>query len=242
MPEYRERTYRKQVKDRDLVSYNVVVQETDLCVSTDKKLAEETKRLILHYRHQLEIYIKDHPGFVSSLKPYPVDAFAPEIVKVMIHETGKMGVGPMASVAGTIAQFVGRQLLDKTDQVIVENGGDIFLKVNRDVTISIFAGNSPFSNKIGILIKAAQMPLGVCSSSGTVGHSLSFGVADVVCLLSASTTLADAAATALGNRVTSDKDLDKIADWASKINGIVGGVAVVGEKMAVWGNVEMVKL
>ena len=242
MTEYRERTYRKQVKNRDLVSFNVVVKETDLWVSADKELAKEARNLIFEYRHQLESYIKAHPGFVTSLKPYPEDLFAPEIVKMMIHETGKIGVGPMASVAGTIAQYVGQKLLDMTDQVIVENGGDIFLKANRDVTISIFAGKSSFSNRIGILIKADQMPLGVCSSSGTVGHSLSFGVADVVCLLSSSAILADAAATALGNRVRSENDLNRIADWANEIEGIMGGVAVVGEKMAVWGDVELVKL
>lgn len=235
MTEYRERTYRKLVRDRDLFSFNVIVKETDLWVSAEKELVKETRDLIIDYRHQLESYIQAHPEYVNSLNPYPADQFAPEIVKMMISETEKVGVGPMASVAGAIAQYVGNNLLDITDQVIVENGGDIYLKTSRDVAISIFAGESPLSNRIGILINVYQMPLGVCSSSGTVGHSLSMGNADVVCILSSSAILADGAATALGNRIKSEKDLDRIAEWANEIDGITGGVAVLGERMAMWG-------
>lgn len=242
MTEYRERTYRKLVRDRDLFSFNVIVKETDLWVSAEKELVKETRDLIIDYRHQLESYIQAHPEYVNSLNPYPADQFAPEIVKMMISETEKVGVGPMASVAGAIAQYVGNNLLDITDQVIVENGGDIYLKTSRDVTISIFAGESPLSNRIGILINVYQMPLGVCSSSGTVGHSLSMGNADVVCILSSSAILADGAATALGNRIRSEKDLDRIAEWANEIDGITGGIAVLGERMAMWGEVELVKL
>lgn len=242
MKEYTERTYRKKVRSGDLVSFNVVVKETDLWVSAERELVKETRDLIFDYRLQLENYIQVHPEFVTSLNPYPEDTFAPEIIKTMIRETEKVGVGPMASVAGAIAQYVGKKLLDITDQIIVENGGDIFLKVNRDATISIFAGESPLSNRIGLLIRDDQMPLGVCSSSGTVGHSLSLGKADVVCLLSSSAILADGAATALGNRVGSEKDLDRMADWANEIDDIIGGVAVAGGKMAMWGDVELVKL
>jgi ApbE superfamily uncharacterized protein (UPF0280 family) len=242
MTEYRERTYRKQVIDRDLVSFNVVVRETDLWVSADKELIKETMDLVFNYRHQLENYIQQYPEFGTSLNPYPKDQFAPEIVRSMILETEKVGVGPMASVAGAIAQFTGKKLLDITDQVIVENGGDIFLKVNRDVTVSIFSGESPLNNRIGLSIKIDQMPLGVCSSSGTVGHSLSLGTADAVCILSPSAILADAAATALGNRVRSEKDLERIADWAKGIEGIIGGAAVLEDRMAVWGDVEIVHL
>ncbi|MBW1868220.1 MAG: UPF0280 family protein, partial [Deltaproteobacteria bacterium] len=103
-------------------------------------------------------------------------------------------MGPMAAVAGAIAQYVGMGLLDLTDQVIVENGGDIFLKADRSLTVSVFAGASPLSGRFGLLIPVSRMPLGVCSSSATVGHSLSRGIADVVCILSPSSALADGAA------------------------------------------------
>jgi len=148
----------------------------------------------------------------------------------------------MASVAGAVAQRVAGGLLRFTDQVIVENGGDIFLKTNRPATVSIFAGASPLSERLGLKIPVKQMPLGVCSSSAKVGHSLSLGIADVACLLSPSAALADGAATALGNRVKRKEDLETVAAWAGQIEGIVGGVVIVDDRIAAWGDIELVEL
>ena len=242
MTEEGERTYRKRVITTDMVSFQVAIKETDLWVSADRRLEKETRDLVLDYRHQLESYIQTHPGFLTSLKPYPEDPYAPPMVKEMIGVTRGIGVGPMASVAGAIAQFVAKGLLELSDQVIVENGGDIFLKVNRSVTASIFAGKSHLSEKIGVIIPIRQMPLGICSSSGTVGHSLSMGRADVVSLLSSSAILADGAATALGNRIKGRADLKGIAIRAREIKGILGGLAIMGDRMATWGDIELVRL
>ncbi|MBW1767103.1 MAG: UPF0280 family protein [Deltaproteobacteria bacterium] len=237
-----ERDYRKRVMAGDLVSFHVAVKETDLWVSADQSLEKETRDLIFNYRHQLESYINSHPDFLTTLQSYPEDPYAPPIVREMIKVSIGIGVGPMATVAGAIAQFVAKGLLQVTDQVIVENGGDIFLRVNRQVTASIFAGKSPLSEKIGLMIPIRQMPLGICSSSGTVGHSLSMGVADVVCLISLSAVLADGAATALGNRIKSKKDLRRVGAWANQINGISGGLAIVEDRMVTWGDIELVGL
>ncbi len=242
MRQYKERNYRKRVNARDLVSFRVAVQETDLWVSADRSLEEETRDLILVHRHQLERYIQSHPDFLTTLQPYPTDPYAPSLVKEMIEVTSGIGVGPMASVAGAIAQYVARGLQQWTDQVIVENGGDIFLKANRPVTVSIFAGESPLSGKIGVMIPSEKMPMGICSSSATVGHSLSMGVADLVCLLSSSAVLADGAATALGNRIKSKNELENIASWVDQMKGISGGLVIVGDKMATWGEIELVGL
>jgi ApbE superfamily uncharacterized protein (UPF0280 family) len=242
MKEYKERTYRKSVHAVDLVSFHVAVKETDLWISAGRPLEKAASDLVFNYRHQLENYIESHPSFLTSVQPYPEDIYAPPIVRRMIEATEAVGVGPMASVAGAVAQFVGRGLLELTDQVIVENGGDIFLKVNRQVTVSIFAGESPFSERIGIVIPVRQMPIGVCSSSGKVGHSFSMGVADVVCLLSPSALIADGAATALGNRIKGKKDLEKIAIWANDIKDILGGLAIVEDRMATWGDIELLRL
>jgi ApbE superfamily uncharacterized protein (UPF0280 family) len=242
MGEYKERNYRKRVHAKDLVSFHVAVQETDLWVSADRSLEEETRDLILVHRHQLERYIQSHPDFLTTLQPYPADPYAPSLVKEMIEVTRGIGVGPMASVAGAIAQYVARGLQQWTDQVIVENGGDIFLKANRPVTVSVFAGESPLSGKIGVMIPMEKMPMGICSSSATVGHSLSMGVADLVCLLSSSAVLADGAATALGNRIKRKTELEKIASWADQMEGIWGGLVIVGDKMATWGEIELVGL
>jgi len=242
MPQYRERTYRKRVGAKDLTCFSVAVNETDLWVCADKNLEKETRDLVFDCRHQLESYMKSHPGFPNSLVPLMGDPYAPPIVKEMIRATVKVDVGPMASVAGAIAQYVAMGLLNFADQIIVENGGDIFLKAARPLTVSVFAGTSPLSGKFGLLIPVSNMPLGVCSSSATVGHSLSRGIADVVCTLSSSGALADGAATALGNRVKKKRDLEEVATWADQIEGILGGIAIVGDTMATWGDIELVEV
>lgn len=242
MSDYRERTYRGTAGSDDLLSFHAVVKETDLWVSCDRKLEKDTMGLIINYRNQLETYIQSHPLFLTALEPYPEDIYAPPIIKEMIQATRDLNVGPMASVAGAIAQFVGKGLLEITGQVIVENGGDIFLKADRDVTVSIFAGDSPLSGKLGISVPVTQMPCGVCSSSGKIGHSLSLGQSDVVCLVSSSSIRADGAATAVGNILKSEKDLEKAANTANEIEDIIGGVAIIGEKMATWGEIELVEI
>ena len=242
MPEYTERFYRKRVKSEDLVSFEVRVKETDLLVSAERNLEKETRDLVFESRHHIESYIRIHPDFLTTLKPYPEDPYAPPLVKEMIERAREAGVGPMASVAGAVAEYVGKRLLGKTNQVIVENGGDLFVKADRPVTVSIFAGASSLSEKIGLVISPALMPLGVASSSGTVGHSLSLGRADVACVLSTSAALADAAATALCNRIQEAKDLTGIDGWAGGFKEILGALIVLGDKMATWGQIELVAL
>jgi ApbE superfamily uncharacterized protein (UPF0280 family) len=242
LKEYTERLYRKRVRSGGLVTFEVAVKETDLQVKAEKRLEKETRDLILSCRHQIESYISTHPDFLTTLNPYPDDPLAPPLVKEMIECTKHLGVGPMASIAGAIAQYVGLGLLQWTREVIVENGGDIFLKANRAVTVSVFAGMSPLSEKVGLLVSPRKMPLGICSSSATVGHSYSMGVADVACMLSPSATLADAAASAMGNRIKNKKDADRIGEWAEKMSGVTGALVIVGEKMATWGEIELVTL
>jgi len=149
------------------------------------------------------------------------------------------GVGPMAAIAGAIAECVGRELLEFSPEVIVENGGDIFLKVLHRRTIGIYAGDSPLTGKIGLQIEAKDTPLGVCTSSGTVGHSLSFGRADAVAVLAPSAALADAAATAIGNRVNKPEDIDKALELARGIAGLKGVVIIIGESIGVQGNIKL---
>jgi hypothetical protein len=242
MQKYGIRNYRKKINARGLILFNVVIKETDLCISAERDLSEEARDMVVGYRRQLEHYIQAHPDFLTTLSPYPHDPFAPSIVQEMIGATKDIGVGPMASVAGAIAQFVGTDLLKSTDQVIIENGGDIFMKMKRDATVSIFAGESPLSEKLGIKITENMMPIGICSSSGKVGHSLSMGSSDVITVLSASAIRADGAATALGNRIRKKTDLEKVSGWADAMGGILGGVAILGDTMATWGDIELVAL
>ena len=239
---YTERVYRKRVGSSGLVTFEVAVKETDLLVSADRNLEKEVRDLVFSSRHQIESYIESHPEFLTTLEPYPDDPFAPPLVREMVECTKGFGVGPMASVAGAIAQFVGTSLLRWSKEVIVENGGDIFLKTERPITVSLFAGKSPLSEKLGLVISPGQMPLGVCSSSGTVGHSFSTGKADVACILGLSATLADGAATALCNKIQGRKDLDRIAEWATAMKGVTGVLVILGDAMATWGQIELTAL
>jgi ApbE superfamily uncharacterized protein (UPF0280 family) len=237
--EYIERNYRNKIKISDLKTFHVSIKETDLWISASVDLKKETEDIVHDLRYKLEYYIQAHPDFLTTLTPYPDDIYAPKIIRDMIYCSKKAGVGPMASVAGAVAQYVAYGLKDLSDQIIIENGGDIYMNVSRDVTVSIFAGTSPLSDRVGIVIPKRMMPLGVCSSSGRIGHSLSMGDSDVVCILSRSAVLADAAATALGNRVKTKKDLLKLSEEAAAIDGVLGGVAIIDDEMTAWGEVEL---
>jgi ApbE superfamily uncharacterized protein (UPF0280 family) len=233
------RTYRHWIDGTDLISFDVNVKETDLYIRARVDLHRKAQRLVHKYRYQLEGYIKKNPAFLTSLEPIPVPHYAPDIVKEMVQAGIDAGVGPMAAVAGAIAGRVGSELLTYSPEIIVENGGDIFLKIERKRTVGVFAGNSPLTGKLGMEIEAAKTPLGICTSSGTVGHSLSYGKADAVIVLSPSVSLADAAATAIGNRVITTDDIDSALEWGKSINNIKGIVIIKDDKIGAWGEVKL---
>ena len=239
---YEERTYRDRVRTADLINFEVMVRETDLLVRAKKDLTHETRESVLKYRHQLETYIAGRPEFQKSLIPMQDDAFAPEIAREMIRTSRVVGVGPMAAVAGAMAEFVARDLLPFSHEIIVENGGDLYLATAKERAVGIYAGSSPLSLKVGILVTPEDSPLGICTSSGTVGPSLSFGKADAVCILSKSAALADAAATAVGNLVRDKKDMESGLERAKSIEGVLGCLLILADRMGAWGNVKVARL
>lgn len=239
---YQPRTYRALINPRDLVSFQVTVKETDLFIHAESDLSPQALALVLDARYQLEAFIRQHPDFATTLSSYPRTPHEHPLAREMVDATRDLNVGPMASVAGAIAEYVGRGLLSLTRQIIIENGGDIFLSTNRPVNVSVFAGTSPLSERIGLRIPVNRMPLGICTSSGTVGHSLSMGKADAVCVLSSSATLSDAAATALGNRIRNPGDLQHLETWARNMKGVWGCVVILGKTLAAWGDVELIEM
>ena len=238
---YEPRTYRHWVKSQDLVPFHVVVKETDLHIQALTDLKRKALKSVLKYRDMLERYIERHPSFLTSLQPLTVVDDAPRIVQSMSESADKVGVGPMASVAGAIAEFVGYDLLDFSPEIIVENGGDIFIKSAKQRLIGIYAGNSTLTGKIGLEINEGDTPVGICSSSGTVGHSLSYGKADAVIVLSRSATLADAAATAIGNLIINSIDIPAGIDFAKGIDGLLGVVIIKDDNMGLWGGVKIIQ-
>ena len=242
---HKNHTYRNLVKSDALASFRVVVEETDLWVHALKPLEKITRNLILKYRGYIQSYIKKYPEFLKTMAPWQINDPAPLIIKDMITAGRAAGVGPMAAVAGAIAEYVGNELLihpDGPDEVIVENGGDIFLKTPKPVTVGIYAGTSPLSMRIGLRINSENEPFSICTSSGTIGHSISMGKADAVSVVSTSCSLADAAATSIGNQVNSKSDIQTAINFAKTINGITGVAVIMNDQIGFGGKIEVVPL
>ncbi len=242
MPHYHEeRSYRRWLES-DLVSFQVQVDESDLHISAERALPEEAEGALLSVREELEEYLERDPRFQTALVPHTLLPDAPPLVVEMAEAARACGVGPMAAVAGAVAERVGRTLLAESSQVIVENGGDIFLSTTRPRVAAVFAGSSPLTGRLGIRLTRTDQPLGLCTSSGTVGPSLSFGRADAAIILATSAALADAAATALGNRIQTADDIERGLNAVRHTPGVLGAMAVVGESFGAWGEIELVRV
>jgi ApbE superfamily uncharacterized protein (UPF0280 family) len=237
--DFQERLYRNRILKNNLKTFNVTVRESDIFISADDILIDAALLAIYKYRSYIEAYINSRPEFLTSLHPIHYDDYAPHIIRDMIVAAYKADVGPMAAVAGAIAEYVGKDLLQYSRNVIIENGGDIFIESQNDVHVGLSAGNSPLSDKLSILIRKKEMPVGICTSSGTVGHSLSFGKADAVCVKSKSVSLADAAATAIGNMTKSKKDISNSLQAGMKIKEVLGIIIIVEDRLGAMGDIEL---
>ena len=227
------------MENNDLEFFVTEIEETLLSVHAQADLKERAKKSVLKYRADIEGYICKYPDFLTSFRPLPVRETAPEIVQKMLFAAAEAEVGPMAAVAGAIAEFVGRDLLPFSSEIIIGNGGDIFIMTDKKRSIKIYAGNSPLTGEIGLEIEPEETPLGICVSSGTFGHSFSFGKADAVLVLSHSASLADASATAIANIIKSAADIPKGINFAQGIKGIRGIAIIIDDKLKTWGRVKV---
>lgn len=231
------------MKAEDLDYFQVLEFESDLFIGIEhqamspklpKIVTAELKKL----RQAMVDYNQTHPGFIESLIPLEFDPHAAPIICDML-KAGKMaGVGPMAAVAGAVSKYVGRLLEAYTAEIIVENGGDLLIKTLKERRIAIRTGNPRFAD-LGLKIKSGPKPLGVCTSSGMMGHSLSFGKADVVTIISPNIPLADAVATALGNRIKKPGDVESGLAWARNIPEILGILIIIEDQLGAWGEIEL---
>jgi len=237
---YRERFYRRWQNPEGLVPFSVQYRETDLMVYAEKDLADETMSLVKKYRSQVEETIAENPDFQTSLSPIALKT-PYGIIAEMVDKSRLAGVGPMAGIAGALAEFVGRELLELTNEIIIENGGDIFIRSLTDRTVLVYAGeDSPFKDRVRLLLKGREAPFGVCTSSRAIGHSKSFGNTDAVVVIASSAITADVFATALGNRVKTPDDLDSAIEYVQAFLEVSGSLILIGDKMAVSGEVVLV--
>jgi len=240
--EYKERSYRSRFSGDERRWFCVKFLESDLWIGVDRgsysaSMEADTYTMLVELRRSMDAYLLMDPQYKTALTPYDAGLEAPDILKEMSRTSHKTGIGPMSAVAGAVAKKVAEFL--NTKEVIVENGGDIYAQATSDMDIAVFAGQSPLSEKIGLHIPAADFPLGICTSSGTVGPSLSLGRADAVMIVCKDVLQADSYATAMANRIKTVNDLQPVIDRISNIPDILGAIAVKDDRMAITGRFEL---
>lgn len=237
--EFTIRDYREKARPEGLVFFDAAVQETDLWIAARKNLTEEAKQSIRKNRAALEHYISSHPDFMTTLAPWKEPVSEGSLMAAMVTAANAVGIGPMSAVAGSLAEAVARDLSRHSPQVLVENGGDLYLLGLDRARAGLWAGSSPLSGRMALMLDPGS-GIAVCTSSGTVGPSLSLGQADCATVISPSGALADAAATELGNRVKTPADIENALDWALSVTGVIGAVVIMGDTFGAKGEVELV--
>lgn len=237
---YQARTYREWVSASGLVSFNVTIRQSDLMIRARRDLRRQAETILERVRADIEAEVARNPAFRDSLSPLPLPPFAAPVIESMLRAGAAFDVGPMAAVAGAVAQVVGQGLERWSPEVIVENGGDIYLRTDRPVEIGLYAGeDSPYSGGLRLRVDPKGRGIGLCTSSGTVGHSLSFGVSDAVVVLADDAAFADAAATAVGNRITSPDAVAAVLEDERRRARLRGLLVTVGKRMGAWGEMEV---
>ena len=244
--EYRERSYRSRFSNDERRWFCVKFLESDLWIGVDNgsyhaSMEADTYAMLVELRRTMDAYLLMDPGYKAALVPYEAGLEAPTILKDMSRVSHRTGIGPMSAVAGAVALRVADFIKSKFNvkEVIVENGGDIYADANSDMDISVFAGQSPLSERVGLHIPAAAFPCGICTSSGTVGPSLSLGRADAVMIVCQDVLLADSYATAMANRIRTVNDLQPVIDQIRNIPAILGAIAIKDDRLALCGQYEL---
>lgn len=230
--------YRKKVFS-NLSCWKTQHKETELFICADKVYNNLAEEAVISLRQIIDDYISKNQLFKTSLLPVDPMPEAHTVIKDMCRAGRAANVGPMAAVAGAFAAYTGYIILKESSKVIVENGGDIFMMTGDIRTVAIYAGSSPLSMKIGVEADSSEMPISVCTSSGTVGPSQSFGKVDAAVVISRDACLADACATRLGNDIKSEKDIQKALDIVYGIKEVIGAVAVIGDKCGAIGDARL---
>ncbi len=233
---YKKRFYRTNIYNGDLVAFQARYFESNLLVYAHSNLSGITSEYLRRFHGQVNNYCQSHPEFEKSLHPVKIDGSSPKIIRTMYKASMRAGVGPMATVAGAIAEAVGQKLLEHSREIIIENGGDIFIAVSKARKIGIFAGIGNVYNRLILNIKPDQSPCGICTSSGQFGHSLSLGKTCATIIISKSSALADGYATAFGNMVNNDDDIDPALKSARRKKDINGIIIITSTKMAAYGD------
>lgn len=238
---YEKRFYRDWMAREDLCRFAVKIGQSDLLILCDADLEQRAVGALGEVRGEIERQIARDPDFGVSLEPVDVSGSATPVVSRMARAGRAWSVGPMAAVAGAVAEAVGRSLLEECETAIVENGGDVFVRSSEPVTLALYAGErSPFCDRLAFRVDAAE-GVGVCTSSGVVGPSLSFGRADAVVAIAGDAAFADAAATAIANRIQGPEDVEGVVQQEAQRGVLRGLIACCGDRLGLWGDIELLR-
>lgn len=240
------RTYRKLLNTDRFEGFEVKYLESSLWIATDPcsfdaEMKELAQNKLRNLRESLDEYIQREPFFKKSLKPFQPADFAPRQAVEMAAAATRAGVGPMATVAALFAREIGDEIRRNfpVSELLVENGGDMYLLLNNELLFSVLAGESILSERIGLLIPPQAAPFGICTSSATTGTALSYGKADAVVVLCNDVLLADAMATALGNQVKSPEHVEKVIRKAENYPEIQSALIICDDKIGLKGENEI---
>lgn len=230
--------YRCSVKNKEKYSWLVSYYYTDILISSNKNIKNKIEKPLKKIYEVLNACIKSDPLFLKSLSPIKIKPSFPPIIKEMCARSAVFNVGPMAAVAGTVNEYLASYLQKYCEILIIENGGDTYIKAGRDLNVGIYVKNPDFKNRIALKINVENMPCGLCSSSGTFGHSFSMGKCDLAVVLAKSAITADAAATAFGNSISCEGDISGSITYFKKFEDIKGLLAIKDKKIGAWGAIE----
>lgn len=237
---YEEGTYPNRTQSGDLIQFRVVQGETDLLVCCDKDIPHIADAAVKKIRIELTRYTAQDPAFETSYKPIKPGPNAPQIVKDIIRTTAKAGLGPIAGVGGAMAEYAGKEILKAAKQVIVENGGCIFIRSDIPRTVSLFTKDADPSGKLSIEVDPEDTPIGICVLAGASLNSPDPGVADAVLVSARSAVAAGAAAAVLSGIIKKERDIEAAMEAAKKMRNIKGALLVKGDRMGIWGKVKLI--
>lgn len=233
-------TYRRRIKASMKYNWRLVHRYSDLFISSDSDIIGRLRNLVHEFYGEIDSVISSDASFLKSLAPVAIKKEYPPIIKEMCMAAREMNVGPMASVAGAVCDYIsGRLPPVMCGNLVIENGGDLYLRSTRDLNVGLYIKGSMLNDRLYLKIKKIQTPCGLCSSSGRFGHSLSLGKSDLVTVLAGSTITADAAATAIANTIISENDIDRAITAFRGKNGIRGILIVKNNRIGLWGDMRL---
>jgi ApbE superfamily uncharacterized protein (UPF0280 family) len=232
-----ERFYRDFVETDRWKSFRAKVETSDLYIRAYEDISAPAETIIRRLRNEIQAHIDRQPDFLASFSPVQRLSNCPEIITLMYDASEKAGVGPMAAVAGAVAQEAGLELARYSDEIIVENGGDIWMKVTRPAIVTVYPGGHYF-HRVALIKKPGQTPCGICTSSARIGLSFSYGKADAATVISPDAALSDAIATEVCSRVNNEGDMTAAASFGINC-GASGIIIIFRDRLVALGDVEL---